>query len=75
MDTDYFGNVWEAADKAVRDYPIGTKFKAMGGGYWVRNRLGFKWGNGSTFPNVGGDWTGEVCLPTTQSDNICVAGT
>ena len=63
MDKDFFGNVWIKADKDVREYPIGTKFKALMGGHWIRTEQGFKWCTGSTFPNVGGDWTGEVCLP------------
>jgi hypothetical protein len=63
MDKDFFGNVWIKADKDVREYPIGTKFKSLMGGHWIRVERGFKWCNGSTFPNVGGDWTGEVCLP------------
>lgn len=63
-----FGNVllcdvWVRADKPVREYPLGTKFKALMGGYWIRVKRGFKWCTGSTFQNVGGDWTGEVCLP------------
>ncbi len=56
-------DVWIRADKPVRDYPLGTKFKALMGGHWIRVERGFKWCTGSTFPNVGGDWTGEVCLP------------
>jgi hypothetical protein len=56
-------DVWIKADKPVREYPLGTKFKALMGGYWIRVERGFKWCTGSTFPNVGGDWTGEVCLP------------
>jgi hypothetical protein len=56
-------DVWVRADKTVREYPLGTKFKALMGGYWTRVERGFKWCTGSTFPNVGGDWTGEVCLP------------
>jgi hypothetical protein len=63
-----FGNfllcdVWVREDKPVREYPLGTKFKALMGGYCIRVERGFKWCTGSTFPNVGGDWTGEVCLP------------
>lgn len=54
---------WIKADKPPRDYPIGTKFKAVTGGYWIRTSFGFKWFCGSTFPNVGGDWDGTVCLP------------
>jgi|688.fasta_scaffold2308256_1 hypothetical protein len=56
-------DVWVRADKPVKEYPLGTKFKALMGGHWIRVERGFKWCTGSTFPNVGGDWTGEVCLP------------
>jgi hypothetical protein len=67
--TPTFGNVllsdvWVQADKPLREYPLGTKFKALMDGHWIRVERGFKWCTGSTFPNVGGDWTGEVCLPT-----------
>ena len=67
-ETPTFGNVllcdvWVRADKPIREYPLGTKFKALMGGHWIRVERGFKWCTGSTFPNVGGDWTGEVCLP------------
>lgn len=49
-----FGNVllcdvWVRADKPVREYPLGTKFKALMGGYWIRVERGFKWCTGSTF--------------------------
>lgn len=53
---DYNGDEWIKADKSVKEYPLGTKFKALMGGYWIRVERGF--------PNVGGDWTGEVCLPS-----------
>lgn len=61
---DYNGDEWIKADKSVKEYPLGTKFKALMGGYWIRVERGFKWCTGATFPNVGGDWTGEVCLPS-----------
>lgn len=65
MNKDYFGNIWIKAEKDKNQYPIGTKYKAIMGGYWIKVRDGwFKWCNGSAFPNVGADWTGEVCLPT-----------
>lgn len=63
IDKDCFGNAWIKADKDVQEYPLGTKFKALMGGHWTRTEQGFKWCNGSTFSNVGGDWTGEVCFP------------
>lgn len=53
---------WQKANKSPHDYPIGTKFKAITGGHWSRTSFGFKWFCGSTFPNVGGDWDGTVCL-------------
>ena len=54
---------WVKADKPLREYPIGTKAKALGGGYWERVGLGWKWCTGAAFPNVGGDWTGQISLP------------
>lgn len=59
----YDGSVWIKADKDIRDYPIGTMFKSITGGCWTRTERGFKWGGGSTFPSIGGDWNGYVCLP------------
>ena len=61
---DWNGDEWIKADRKINDYPIGTKFKAIMGGHWIRVVNGFKWCNGSTFPRVGGDWTGEICLPS-----------
>ena len=65
---DYDGDEWVKAEKEIRDYPIGTKFQAIRGGYWVRVKNGFKWCTGSTFPRVGGDWDGAICLPTTGTN-------
>jgi hypothetical protein len=59
-------DVWVWAEKPVEEYPLRTKFKALMGGYWVKAENGFKWCTGSIFPNVGGDWTGEVCLPKNE---------
>jgi len=36
-------------------YPIGTKAYASGGGYWEKNKHGWRWCTGSTFPTPGGD--------------------
>lgn len=63
-------DVWVKSILNVREYPIGTKFKALGGGYWIRTEMGFKWCTGSTFPNVGGDWNGEVSLPQTDKATL-----
>ena len=41
---------WEVASKPLREYPIGTKAKAIGGGYWMRVEYGWRWCTGSTFP-------------------------
>lgn len=49
-------------DKSWRDYPIGTKAFASGGGYWVRVERGWKWCTGDTFPQPGGDATGQIEL-------------
>lgn len=58
---------WISSDRPFADYPIGTKAKAQGGGYWIKNERGWKWCNGATFPRPGGDWTGEVSLPPIDS--------
>ena len=42
-------------DKPWSDYKLGTKAFSSGGGYWVKNRAGWKWCTGSTFPTPGGD--------------------
>lgn len=43
--------------------PIGTKAPAIGGGAWVKVANGWQWPGGSTFPQPGGDWTGELIEP------------
>lgn len=53
---------WVKADRPLSEYPVGTKAKAIGGGYWIKNKFGWKWFTGSTFPSPGGDWTGEVSV-------------
>jgi len=56
-------------DKDWSEYPIGTKAKAIGGGYWERSDNGWKWCNGSTFPRPGADASGFVVLPLSNSIN------
>lgn len=63
LDRDYFMENWVKADKPISEYPIGTKFKSVGGGYWIKTERGYKWCTGATFPTVGGDYVGLVCLP------------
>jgi hypothetical protein len=42
-----------------KDYSIGTKVHAIGGGWWCKTKNGWKWGgpngSGGTFPLPGGD--------------------
>jgi len=62
-------DVWQTGTMKWSEYPIGTKAKALMGGYWIKNERGWKWcNNGGTFPTPGGDATGEVCLPNIASD-------
>ena len=56
-------DVWQTSDRPFRDYPIGTKAQAQGGGYWIKNERGWKWCTGATFPAPGGDWNGMISLP------------
>lgn len=60
---DYLMENWIKADKTPKEYPIGTKFKSASGGHWIKTERGYKWCTGDTFPNVGGDYIGLVCLP------------
>ena len=50
-------------DRPYDEYPIGTKAFATGGGYWIKNNMGWKWCTGVTFPRPGGDVSGYVELP------------
>jgi hypothetical protein len=54
---------WVIARDHIDTYPLGTKYRCLSGGYWVRVENGYKWCTGSTFSRIGGDWTGEICLP------------
>lgn len=55
---------WIKADRPIEEYPAGTKFKAVNGGYWIKTEDGwYKWCTGAKFPRVGGDYIGLVCLP------------
>lgn len=55
---------WIKADKPIDEYPDGTKYLSIGGGYWIKLGIGrYKWVTGSTFPRVGGDWSGKIALP------------
>lgn len=55
---------WIKADRPIDEYPAGTKFRAITGGYWIKQENGFyKWCTGASFPRVGGDWDGTVMIP------------
>lgn len=56
------------SDQPLEKYPLGTKAEAIGGGYWIKVKDGWKWCTGDTFPRPGGDWSGRVSLPP-QSEN------
>lgn len=61
--SDYDENKWIRHDRDLRDCHIGTKTRAFGGGYWEKNKRGWKWFCGDTFPTPGGDWDGYISLP------------
>jgi hypothetical protein len=55
---------WVSSDRPFTTYPVGTRARAHGGGYWEKLRDGkWKWCTGASFPVPGGDWDGTVCLP------------
>lgn len=54
--------VYTRAINSLKSYPLGSKFRAISGGYWERVINGFKWCTGDTFPNLGGDWDGTVSM-------------
>jgi hypothetical protein len=58
---------WIKDDKPWETYPIGTKARAIMGGYWIKAQSGWKWFCGSTFPRPGGDADGYVQYPNPQS--------
>lgn len=54
--------VYVKTTRSLKDYPLGSKFRAISGGYWEKVENGFKWCTGDTFPNLGGDWDGTVSM-------------
>lgn len=54
--------VYVKTTSSLKDYPLGSKFRAINGGYWERVENGFKWCTGDTFPNLGADWDGTVSM-------------
>ena len=53
-------------DREWHDYPNGTKAHAVNGGYWLKNKRGWTWVGGSTFPTPGGDAV-SVTLPVKKN--------
>ncbi|QIG63257.1 hypothetical protein DAC16_24 [Bacteroides phage DAC16] len=54
--------VYARTTRSLKSYPLGSKFRAISGGYWEKVENGFKWCTGDTFPNLGGDWDGTVSM-------------
>lgn len=54
--------VYTRTTRNLKEYPLGSKFRAISGGYWEKVENGFKWCTGDTFPNLGGDWDGTVSM-------------
>ena len=54
-------------DLILKNAPVGTLAKAIGGGRWYKTEQGWKWngpdGTGGTFPRPGGDWIGTLVYP------------
>ena len=60
---------WIKKDRDWRDYPIGTKAKSIGGGYWEKIDRGWKWCTSyCAFPTPGGDNSGMVMLPSPPNE-------
>lgn len=58
------GEGWIKADKPIEEYPVGTKYRAIGGGHWTKLDVGrYKWCTGNIYSRIGGDWSGYVMLP------------
>lgn len=60
----YFHRIYD-----LRSAPIGTLAPAIMGGAWLKTDGGWQWNGhcrcpGSTFPRPGGDWNGELILPS-----------
>ena len=51
-------------------YPTGTRVYAVNGGFWEKNKRGWKWCSGSTFPTPGGDWQYIIEPLATQHSDI-----
>ncbi len=54
--------IYTRTTRSLKDYPLGSKFRAINGGYWEKVENGFKWCTGATFLNLGGDWDGTVSM-------------
>lgn len=61
---DILNEKWEPITLPWDQYPIGTKARAVMGGYWIKTERGWKWFCGATFPTPGGDAC-SISLPKT----------
>jgi hypothetical protein len=63
--------------RSYRDWaslPIGTKAKALMGGWWIKCPCGWAWNKaGGGFSTPGGDATGEICLPDPNDPDVIAA--
>lgn len=54
----------QKATKDIKEYPDGTLFHSLTGGYWVKENGLFRWCcSHCRFPRPGGDWDGTVSMP------------
>lgn len=68
--------IYTRTTRSLKDYPLGSKFRAINGGYWEKVKNGFKWCTGDIFPNLGGDWDGTVSMKLSdlleEYNNDCI---
>lgn len=54
----------QKATEEISAYPIGTLFHSINGGYWIKEKNGFRrCCSYCVFPRPGGDWDGTVSMP------------
>lgn len=68
-------DVCECKPIGLKDFPVGTKAPAIGGGHWTKVERGWKWCTGAVFPVPGGDWNQELILPDSPpTGDVCECG-
>lgn len=54
----------QKATYPLSQYPEGSRFFSIGGGYWIKEGDKFRWcSSHCKFPRPGGDWNGTVSVP------------